>query len=123
MSYADLLITLTANESDESNVTIAFLMGVKALDKGHSVEILLLANGIHLAERGYASKIDVGEPFKPTDEMLAAFIEKGGTIKVCSSCMEHNGVTKEDLIEEAAVITADYVIDAVMNSEKSLQLN
>ncbi len=123
MSYADLLITLTANESDESNVTIAFLMGVKALDKGHSAEIILLANGIHMAEKGYARKINVGAPFKPTDEMLAAFLEKGGKVKVCSSCMEHNGVTEEDLIEEAEVITADYVIDAVMNSKKSLQLN
>lgn len=123
MSYADLLITLTANESDESNVTIAFLMGNKALDKEHSVEILLLADGIYLAEKDYASKIDVGAPFKPTDEMLESFLEKGGKIKVCSSCMEHNGVTEDDLIEEADVISADYVIDAVMNSEKSLQLN
>lgn len=123
MAYADLLVTLTANESDESNVTIAFLMGVKALDKGHSVEILLLANGVHMAEKGYASKIDVGAPFKPTDEMLATFLEKGGKINVCSSCMEHNGVTEEDLIDEAGVITADYVIDALMNSKKTLQLN
>ncbi len=123
MSYADLLITLTAHESDESNVTITFLMGNKALDKGHTVEILLLADGIHLAEKGYASKINVGEPFEPTDKMLASYLEKGGKIKVCSSCMEHNGVTEADLFDEAEVINADYVIDALMNSKKSLQLN
>lgn len=123
MSYADLLITLTANESDESNVTIAFLMGNKALDKGHSSEILLLADGVHMAVKEYASKIDVGAPFKPTDEMLASYIEKGGKIKVCGSCMEHNGVAEADLIEESEVISADYVVDALMNSKKSLQLN
>src|SRR5699024_598076 len=116
MKYADLLITLTANESDESNVTVAFLMGVKALDKGHSVEMLLLASGVHMAAKGYASKIDVGAPFKPTDEMLTSYLEKGGKIKVCSSCMEHNELTKEDLIDEAEVINADYVIDALMYS-------
>lgn len=123
MNYADLLITLTANESDESNVTIAFLMGNKALDKGHSVEILLLANGIHMAVKDYARKIDVGAPFEPTDKMLASYIEKGGKIKVCSSCMEHNGVSEDDLIAEGEVISADYVIDALMNSKKTLQLN
>ncbi|MEI3612604.1 DsrE family protein [Pseudogracilibacillus sp. SO30301A] len=123
MSETDLLITLTAHENDENNVTIAFTMGVKALEKNHHTEIMLLSNAVHVAEKGYAEKIDIGAPFSPIDELLKAFLDKGGKLKVCSSCMEHNGVNKEDLVEGAEVITADYVIDAVMEAKRTLQLN
>lgn len=123
MSHTDLLITLTAHENDENNVTIAFTMGMKALEKGHKVDLMLLSDGIHIAEKGYADKIDIGEPFKPIKELLPSFLEQGGKLKVCSACMEHNGVTNEDIIEGAEIITADDVIDGIMNTEKTLQLN
>lgn len=123
MSYADLLITLTSHENDANNVTIAFTMGAKALEKGHSVEILLLSNAVFLAEKGYGDKIDIGAPFKPIKEILPAFLEMGGKLTVCSSCMQHNGVSEDNLLDGAEVVTADYVVDAVMNSGKSLQLN
>ena len=123
MSKTDLLITLTAHENDENNVTIAFTMGVKGLEKGHNIEILLLSNAVHLAENGYADKIDIGEPFLPIKELIPAFLEQGGKLKVCSSCMQHNGVKEENLMDGAEVVTADYVIEAIMEAEKSLQLN
>lgn len=123
MTKTDLLITLTAHENDENNVTIAFTMGVKGLEQGHSIEILLLSNAVHLAEKGYADKIDIGEPFLPIKDLIPTFLNNGGTLKVCSSCMQHNGVKEENLIDGAEVVTADYVIDAIMSAEKSLQLN
>ncbi|WP_071395019.1 DsrE family protein [Bacillus tuaregi] len=123
MNATDLLITLTSHENDANNVTIAFTMGAKALEKGHSVEILLLSHAVHLAEKGYADKIDIGAPFKPIKDILPTFLEKGGKLKVCSSCMEHNGVSKDNILDAAEVVTADYVVDAIMNSKKSLQLN
>lgn len=123
MEKTDLLITLTAHENDENNVTIAFTMGGKALEKGHNVSIMLLSNAIHLAEKGYADKIDIGEPFEPIQKLLPAFLEKGGRLLVCTSCMVHNGVAEEDIIEGAEFIKAGDVIDIIMDTEKTLQLN
>src|SRR5690625_730834 len=123
MKFADLLITLTAHERDENNVTIAFTMGVKALEKGYRPEILLLSDAVHLAEKEYAAKIDIGEPFSLIDELMSTFLEQEVKLNVCSSCMEHNGVKEEDLIDGANVITADYVVDALMEAERTLQLN
>lgn len=123
MNVTDLLITLTAHERDSNNVTIAFTMGLKALEKGHSVEIMLMSDAVHLAENNYAEKIDIGEPFEPIKDLLPRFLENGGKLNVCYSCMVHNNVKEENLIDGSKVITADYVIDALMNAEKSLQLN
>lgn len=123
MGNPDLLITLTSHERDANNVTIAFTMGLKALEKGYKAEILLLSHAVHLVEKGYADKIDIGAPFKPIKEILPAFLENGGSLKVCSACMEHNNVKEENIIEGAEVVMADYVIDAIMNAKKTLQLN
>lgn len=123
MKNIDLLITLTQHERDSNNVTIAFTMGLKAAQRGHNVELLLLSDAVHLASKGYADKIDIGKPFEPIAKLLPAFIEAGGKLKVCSACMMHNGVEKDNLIEDAEVIDADYVVDAIMDAKKSLQLN
>lgn len=123
MDNIDLLVTLTAHERDSNNVTIAFTMGWQAAKKGHDVELILLSDAVHLASKGYVDKIDIGEPFKSVKELLPLFLEAGGKLKVCSSCMEHNGVAKDSLVDGADIITAEYVVDAVMAADKSLQLN
>ncbi len=120
---ADLLITLTAHERDSNNVTIAFTMGVKALEKGHSVDVMLLSDAVSLAQKNYADKIDIGDPFKPVSELIAVFLSNGGKLKVCSACMKHNGVEESSLLENAIVINAGDVIDGLMESKKTLQLN
>jgi len=122
-NHADLLITLTAHERDENNVTIAFTMGVKAIEKGHHPEIVLLSDAVHLAKKGYAHKIDIGAPFEPIKNLMNSFLNQGGKLHVCSACMEHNGVNKADLIERANTITADDVVEILMNAERTLQLN
>jgi|SRR5699024_2005907 len=119
----DLLISLTAHERDENNVTIAFTMGVKALEKGHTPEILLLSDAVHLAEKNYAKKIDIGAPFEPIQTLMETYLKEGGKLHVCKSCMNHNGVREEDVLEGIKIITADYLVDAFMNAERSLQLN
>lgn len=119
----DLLITLTAHENDGTNVSIAFTMGLKALEKGHSVTMVLLSKAVYLSQKGYADKINVGAPFKPVNELLPTFLSNGGQLQVCGSCLELNGVGADELIEEAQVINADQVIEALMSSQKSLQLN
>lgn len=120
---ADLLITLTQHEENPNNVTIAFTMGNEALNKGHSVDIVLLSDAVALAQKDYAQKINIGEPFKPLPDLLAQFFEDGGHLKVCKACMIHNGVKEEDLIPHSIIITAPDVIDLLMDSKKSLQLN
>lgn len=123
MKNIDLLITLTAHEKDSNNVTIAFTMGVKSLEKGYDTVILLLSDAVHLAQKNYADKIDIGEPFQPIAKLLPAFMEKGGRLAVCSACMQHNKVDMNNLVEGIEVVNADFVVDSIMEAKKSLQLN
>lgn len=119
----DLLITLTQKEDNANNVTVAFTMGNMALSMGHSVSLILLSNAVHLAERGYGEKIDIGEPFRPVGELIPEFMTNGGKVMVCKACMKHNGVSEENLMDDVEIITAEDVISIIMDSKKSLQLN
>ncbi len=123
MHNIDLIITLTQHERDANNVTIAFTMGLTAAKKGYDVELVLLSDAVHLAEKGYADKIDIGKPFKAVYDLIPEYLEAGGKIKICTSCMEHNNVKENNLIDGVDMISAEYVVDAIMKAKKSLQLN
>lgn len=123
MEKIDLLITLTHDEKEANNVTLAFAMGTNAASKGKNVVLALLSHAVAVAQKGYADKIAIGDPFPPLKDLLPAFLEAGGKVKVCSACMKHNGVKEEDLIEGAEIINADYVVDALLSADKSFQLN
>lgn len=124
MTYPSFLVTLTAKEDNPNNVTIAFTLGMKSLEKGHNAAVLLLSDAVHLAKKGYVDAIDIGAPFSPVKDVLQQFLDKGGKLVVCSACMEHNGVTEEDgLIDSIEIINADEVIDYITNAKSTLQLN
>lgn len=123
MEKIDFLITLTSHERDANNVTIAFTMGLNAAQKGYKTVLLLLSDAVHLAEKGYADKIDIGEPFKSIKELLPDYLNAGGKIAACSACIKHNGVDDTNLVEGVDVVTADFVVDGIMVAEKTLQLN
>lgn len=123
MEKIDLLITLTHDDKEANNVTLAFAMGTNAAKRGYKVELLLLSHAVKIGEKGYADKIDIGEPFSPVKDLLEAYINAGGKIKICSACMKHNGVSEDNLIDNIEIINADYVVSALMNAEKSFQLN
>lgn len=122
MEKTDLLITLTHNEDNENNVTVAFVMGAAALDKGHKVELVLLSNAVKLGAKEEPT-IAIGDPFPAVKDARDAYLAKGGVLKICKACMIHNGVDEADLIDGTIVISAPDVIDAIMNAEKTLQLN
>lgn len=124
MNYPSFLITLTAHESNPNNVTIAFTMGLNAVNKGHDTGVLLLSDAVHLVKLGYADSIDIGAPFEPVKKVLHEFIANGGRIMVCSACMQHNGISTEDpLLKGIEVVNAGDVIDIFAEAKTSLQLN
>lgn len=124
MTYPSFLITLTAKQNNPNNVTIAFTLGMKSLEKGHRTAIMLLSDAVHLSKEGYADPIDIGAPFSPVKEILKKYLDKGGEILICSACMKHNGISEEDnLLKTAKIINADEVIDYITNASSTLQLN
>lgn len=118
----DYVGTLFDNDSNPNKITVAFTMAAKAAEKGHSATIILMVDAVHLALPNALDNIDIGAPFKPAGEMLEAFMSQGGQVAVCGACMTHNGVEESAIDNRFIVISANDVIDLVMNAKGSLQL-
>jgi len=114
---------LSHGKSSEKQVTLAFTLGLKSIEKGYSTAIILLLDGVHVGRMGYADDIDIGEPFLAVKDMLDVYLENGGQLLVCGSCWKHDHIPDGERLEKSAVISADRVIDLLMNAKSTIQLN
>ncbi len=119
----EFIITLSHNKGSEKHVTLAFTLGLKGLEKGLRTAIVLLLDGVHVARTGYADDIDIGEPFLPVKDMLEVYLGQGGQLLVCGSCWKHEKFTDADRLAGAKMVTADAVVDMLLNAKTTLQLN
>ncbi|PIE45219.1 MAG: sulfur reduction protein DsrE [Gammaproteobacteria bacterium] len=122
LQTTDYVGTLFDNTSNPNKVTVAFTMGVKALENGHSASLMLMVDAVHLAIPGRIDDIDIGSPFMPVKQLQEAFLEKGGKVLVCQACMVHNGVSEKDIDPRFSIINADDVITLLMQAKGTLQL-
>ncbi len=118
------VITLAHNKTTSpKHVTLAFTLALKAQEKGHTTAIILLLDGVHVGRSGYSDDIDIGEPFLPVKDLLEVFLAQGGDLLVCGSCWKHDHLPDSERLAEVKVISADRVIDLLMNAKSTLQLN
>lgn len=122
MQLTDYVSTIFDGHSNPDKVTVAFTMGVNALMKGHTATLILMANAVELGRPDAAADIDIGKPFEPVADLHRKYMDLGGNIVVCGSCMIHNGFTAEDMDTRYPVITAGDVIDLLMSAKGSLQI-
>lgn len=118
----DFVTTLFDNESNPGKVTIAYAVSLKALEQGHSVGLILMIDAVYLARPGQVDGIDIGAPFRAVKELQQAFLDKGGKVFVCESCMEHNGITADEIDPRFEVISAGDVVTLMVESKGSLPI-
>lgn len=109
--------------SNPSKVTVGFTMAMNAVQKGHSATMILMAEAVHLGLPGATAGMDIGAPFEPVADLLAKFLEGGGRVAICRSCMVHNELTEGQMDARFPIITASDVVDLLMAAKGSLQIS
>lgn len=120
---AAFVSTLFHAQGNPDKVTVALTMAVNAIQKGHSACLILMAEGVALGVPGAAEPISIGAPFEPAADLLKKYLEQGGRVAVCKSCMLHNGLSAEQMDPRFEIITAPDVIDLLMGATGSLQIS
>jgi tRNA 2-thiouridine synthesizing protein D len=122
-NQADFVITLGFGKESAKHVTLAFTIGLKSLEKGNKTAIILLLDGVHTGLKGETDKVDFGEPFLPVKDMMEVYFSEGGELLICGSCWKHDPLPDSERMSEAKMITADDVVELLMNAKGTLQLN
>jgi len=100
-----LVIMVTHGPDDPELATIPFVMAVAALASEVEAVLGFQADGVRLVARGVAEQV-AAPSFPPLAKLLADFRELGGSILVCSPCLQSRGITAPDDLDDGAVVVA-----------------
>lgn len=96
-------VSLTNAKNDPDRATVGFVVANAAAGSDQETLVFLSTEGVHLAVEGYAD--DVHEDgFSPLKDLIANFVEAGGTIWVCSPCFKKRGLDEDALIKGATIV-------------------
>ena len=102
--------------------TIGFTLANAALDLREKVSVALAGEGVWLAFKGYADELDNGSPFKPLNELIREFLDKGGVLNVCTPCMQKRGIKDTYVLDGARLISGSDLIRILKEADRSIQL-
>jgi uncharacterized protein len=101
----------THGRDDPERATLPFIVANVAASAEQEAIVLLTIEGVWLATKGYADDIH-HEGMPPLREVLASLLANGGEIWACGACTKPRGISEEDLIEGARIISAvDFVAE------------
>jgi uncharacterized protein len=107
-----ILIQGTHGGEDPEKATLPFIVGNVAVTAEQDTTIFLTSEGVRLATRGYADDIQYAS-HPPTGKILADYVANGGRIWACGACTGPRGITAEDLVEGATIVTAANLVEAL----------
>ena len=122
MKQTDFVVTQFEGKENPDNLTVAVVMALNAIKQGHSATIILMVKAVALGQPGAANGVDIGAPFPEVGGQLEAFLDLGGQVCVCNSCMEHNGFRPEQMDPRYVLINAPDVVSLLMGAKGSLQI-
>jgi len=95
-------VNLTRSTDDPDRATVAMVVATAAVASGKQTMVFLSSEGVHLASKGTAEKINE-EGFQSMSTLLQNFLAAGGALWVCSPCFKKRGYIESNLIEGATM--------------------
>lgn len=114
-----VMINCTHGKEDPERATLPFVVSNVAASADQPAIVLLTIEGVWLATKGYANEIHK-EGFQPLQEIISSFVANGGQIWACGACTKPRGITEEQLIPGARIVTAAMVVEAMVKGASTL---
>jgi predicted peroxiredoxin len=100
-----VVINLATGLEDAERVTVAFLVGGAALEKGKQVAMFLTKEAVRLGLPGYAQGVAC-EGCPPVERLFEQFAASGGELLVCPICFNSRRLAEGDLVSNARLAGA-----------------
>jgi predicted peroxiredoxin len=100
-----VVINLATGLEDPERVTVAFLVGTAAVDKGKRVAMFLTKDAVRLGLPGHAEGVAC-EGCPPLERLFGQYADGGGELLVCPICLNSRGLEREELVANARVAGA-----------------
>ncbi len=114
-----ILVNATHGPADPERATLAFVMANVAATADQRAIVLLTIDGAWLAVRGRADGVEAAGLPRLTD-VMASFCAAGGEIWACGACTKPRGITENDLVDGARIVTAAQVVELLASGAASV---
>jgi predicted peroxiredoxin len=114
-----IVINATHGPEDPERATMAFVVGNVAATADQDAIVLLTIDGAWLGVRGRADGV-VHEGLPVLADVMAQFVAAGGRIWACGACTKPRGITADDLVDGAMIVTAAQVVELLAAGAGSL---
>ena len=107
-----VLINLATGLEDAERVTVAFLVGGAALERGDQVAMWLTKEAVRLALPGHAQAVAC-DGCPPLERLVAQYAEGGGELLACPICFSARKLDEGALVPNARVAGATPMLEWV----------
>lgn len=105
-----VLINLATGLEDAERVTIAFLVGGAALERGGTVAMWLTKEAVRLALPGHALGVAC-DGCPPLPRLFEQFAKGGGQLLVCPICFNARELDQASMVGNATIAGATPMLD------------
>lgn len=99
---AKVVINLATGLEDAERVTVAFLVGGAAVERGKQVTMFLTKEAVRLALPGYAEAVAC-DGCPPLARLVEQYADGGGQLLVCPVCFNARKLNENELVENARI--------------------
>jgi predicted peroxiredoxin len=110
MANKKVLINLATGLEDPERVTVAFLVGGAALQRGDSVAMFLTKEAVRLGLPGHAEAVAC-DGCPPLGRLFEQYVEGGGELLVCPICFTARKLSEDSLVANAKLAGATPMLD------------
>jgi predicted peroxiredoxin len=97
---AKVVINLAAGLEDAERVTVAFLVGGAAVERGKQVTMFLTKEAVRLALPGYAEAVAC-DGCPPLARLVEQYADGGGSLLACPICFSARRLDQGELVPNA----------------------
>ena len=114
-----IVVIATYGPEDPERACLPFVMANAALAMDTQAVVILQDTAVTLAKKGcYEHVFAAGLP--SLKDLVDSFVELGGSLMVCLSCINERKITKEMLVETAHPIKAARAFTEVLEASATL---
>ncbi len=114
-----LVINLTHSVDDPDRASVAMVVAGASVASDQTTTVFLSSEGTRLASSGVADELHE-DGFAPMTELVASFVDAGGTFLVCSPCAKKRGIGADDLIAAASIVGGATLVALLADGAGSL---
>lgn len=116
---ATIVINATHGPDDPERATLPFVVGNVAATADQDAIVLLTIDGAWLGVLGRADGV-AADALPALRDAIAQFVTAGGRIWACGACTKPRGITSDDLVDGATIVSAAQVVELLASGAASL---